>query len=263
VTTAAITLPQAPDYLLIRVAPNSYATYTDADWCLAPQTCSITWDNQAGLLSSTSPQQLWRMSRNNGYALPWSQWSGLANSASSALSAPGATTGGGRLPTVGGELLLAVGQDISCSAGVAGGVGSGFSFSCQLTVLNQSASSVTPIVTVIAINSGFLQSANGRSIRTTTPLTEADVLGANGDATEVMTQAQMQRLVGSGIGSFLANAVAKAKGFYEQTKPAISGVKRLLANSDNPTAKRVADGLSKVGYGVRTGAGSELESRFM
>jgi hypothetical protein len=140
----------------------------------------------------------------------------------------------------------------------------------QGTWYNQTGAAVVPQIWIYAINSGAFITSQGRSMRSVSLLDESSVLSAPSDQ-NVLASAHTDRIVGAGIMTWLRGAVDKAKHAYEVTRPAISGAKRLLESSGNPTAAKVSKALSSVGYGrsmgsmgsgVRTGAGG-LEDRFM
>jgi hypothetical protein len=106
----------------------------------------------------------------------------------------------------------------------------------------------------------------GKSLRTTSPLTEAMVLQAGADRGSAVSSDTAARLVGAGWKDQLANAFSKVKHIYESSKPIISGVKRALEDSGSSTAGNVAKAMGSVGYGRSHGkgamSGAALSDRF-
>jgi len=201
-----ITLSAIPDLLAIYVKPNSYTTntisavgsavdVTSGDWFMPITNISINFDNYAGLLSSHSQEQLYRMSVMNGLEMDWDQWRGYANCAQSyALSSAVPNW----LALTGGPLLLKPGRDIVLQAGQAPSLVGNFSLQFQLTVQNQTGLAQLPQIYVIAITSGFLETIKGSSRIIKGILTEQDILSApmgpgSSDAHK------MDRVLGSGM----------------------------------------------------------------
>ncbi len=79
VSSQAIQLAQLPDYFII-VARKSMATQTPKDTSsfLTIRNISINLNNQSGLLSSASPQDLWRLSTKNHSQQSWYEFCGRA-----------------------------------------------------------------------------------------------------------------------------------------------------------------------------------------
>lgn len=122
VQSQTITLNAIPDLLAIYVKPNSYTTTvsgstpdpTQGDWVLPITGISVNFDNYAGLLSSHSQEQLYRMCVRNGLEMDFDQWRGYAQDGSAGVSG-----GTNILPLSGGPLLLKPGRDIVLQAGQA------------------------------------------------------------------------------------------------------------------------------------------------
>jgi len=268
-----VTLSQIPDLIVVRVTPSQYTGFlTDADWCLPIQSVSVTLDNQSGLLSTMTQEQLYRMSYNNGLKMPYNQWRGYAVSGASISNAVNPSYANAGLASQalgtytmmsGGELVLAPGRDIQLFPGLSAGCAGNFSFAISLQILNNYGASVTPTITIIAVNSGFFQSVRGQSSRTTTPLTETDVLEASKqDAGVALTTTSLSRMVGGALHSFhhhLGNVVSELK--HRMSKPTEKG--GLGAHSGGAAGGGLTSGVSG-GEGGSGGAGhkrSRLEGR--
>ena len=186
INSQTITLPAVPDILMIYVKPNTYVTSpggsvpdpTQGDWVLPIVGISVNFDNYAGLLSSHSQEQLYRMSCLNGLEMDFDQWRGYA---STAIFPNGLTDGSKTqlVPLTGGPLILKPGRDIVLQAGQAPSLVGNFSLQFTLQVQNQTGVTQTACqIYVIAINSGFLETIKGSSRILKGVLTEQDILSA-------------------------------------------------------------------------------------
>nr|WPF46475.1 MAG: putative major capsid protein [Lake Baikal virophage 3] len=196
-----ITLPAIPDLLIIYVKPNTYVTSGGApdplqgDWVLPITNISVNFDNFAGLLSSHTQEQLYRMSVRNGLEMDFDQWRGYA---SSSVGGGAITTPVQRVGLSGGPLILKPGRDIVLQAGQAPSLVGNFSLQFQLGVQNQTGSTQTNCqLYVIAVNSGFLETIKGSSRIIKGILTEQDILSA--PMGPGSSEAHMGRMVGAGI----------------------------------------------------------------
>lgn len=208
VETNTITLPLIPDLLMIYVRPTTYDSTSDANWTLPIDSISVNFDNFAGLLSSHTREQLYKMSVANGLEMDYANWSGLAESGlfatpgsvSLVSGTSGATTRNVWVPTVGPILLLKPGRDIPLQAGQAPGLVGNFSLQMSLNIFNNTynnyASSGLQIY-VVTVNSGFFETIKGSSRLIKGLLTEQDIISA--PEADAMTSGQVSRLVGSGI----------------------------------------------------------------
>lgn len=230
-TSNVITLSQIPDLMVVRVSPYTSsaaapgsagdplgAKYGDVSFPIS--NANVTFDNASGLLSNVPMQRLWAMSVENGLNMPWLQWSdGTAGFPNGSVGGGVAVTtvpygpdlasagtslaiNGGLAHTSGGELALAFGKDITMFETLAPGVAGNFSYYMQLTVYNPFPVPIKPQFTLMAVNSGFFTSVGGQSSRTTTPISQTEVLASSQlhKATEGMqlTAADLKRTIGSG-----------------------------------------------------------------
>ena len=195
IQSQTITLPQIPDLFIIYVKPsptsltNNQGDYylpvaTSADNVSAPLT--VNFDNFSGLLSSQTAEQLYAMSVKNGLDMDWNSWVGEAHvgSARQAGSLGGASTsfGGGacgRVPLVGGLLVLKPSQDITLQTGQAPSLVGNFTFQFNLQVKNTSPFAQQGVqLYVITANSGFFESIRGSSRIIKGVLSEQDIISA-------------------------------------------------------------------------------------
>jgi hypothetical protein len=184
-----ITLPAIPDLLVIYVKPNTYPTTvggatpdpTQGDWVLPVTGISVNFDNFAGLLSSHTQEELYRMSVRNGLEMDFDQWRGYATEAYGQGHGGSAGSGNGAplVPLSGGPLILKPGRDIVLQAGQAPSLVGNFVFQFTLNVQNQTGAAQTACsIYVIAINSGYLETIKGSSRIIKGVLTEQDILSA-------------------------------------------------------------------------------------
>jgi hypothetical protein len=228
ISTNNIVLSCIPDMLLIYAKPQAYA-FTEADWHLPIRKVSINFNNFSGLMNSFTSDQLYEISTKNGLSMDYNMWNGQAVSV------------GGKKPLVGGMLLLKPGIDFALSSGLASGLNGNFNIQMDITLANQTSAAVTPILYVVAINSGWFESVNGTSRIRRAPLTERDIIEA--PVAGPVTQNHMRRLVGGGFWSSLGNIFSKVKHFYDYSKPYVSAVKNVLPEG------KIKNTMHELGYG--------------
>ena len=233
VQTNTITLPLIPDLLMVYVRPASYtrnpttgaansgsATTTlltsnssaIANYTIPIQGLSINFDNFAGLLSSHTQEQLYKMSVANGLEMDYATWTGFAQTglyqAGTAVTTN--TNFPSWIPTVGPILVLKPGRDIPLQAGQAPGLVGNFSLQMSLRIYNNSLVSYAANelqIYVVTVNSGFFETIKGSSRLIKGLLTEQDIISA--PEADAMTSGQVARLVGSG--AKVQNVLSKLK----------------------------------------------------
>jgi len=271
IQSQTITLPQIPDLFIIYVKPNPaslaptqgdyyFPIATSADNITAPLT--INFDNFSGLLSSQTAEQLYAMSVKNGLDMDWNSWVGEAHTGAAlsvgSLGGSAANFGGaacGRVPLVGGLLVLKPSQDITLQTGQAPSLVGNFTFQFNIQVKNTSGAAQSGVqLYVITANSGFFESIRGSSRIIKGVLSEQDIISA--PLAPMGTRDMLSRYVG-GAGMFgsLANILSKAKDVYQQTKPLVSAAKGLLPESG--MLGNLRSGLNAVGYGTGAGTGGD------
>jgi hypothetical protein len=196
IQSQTITLPQIPDLFIIYAKPNPttltptqgdfyFPVATSADGVSAP--LSVNFDNFSGLLSSQTSEQLYAMSVKNGLDMDWNTWAGFAHMGSALQqgSMGGASnnfSGGacGRVPLVGGLLVLKPSQDITLQTGQSPSLVGNFTFQFNLQIKNTSAVAQNNIqLFVIPANSGFFESIRGSSRIIKGVLSEQDIIAAS------------------------------------------------------------------------------------
>jgi hypothetical protein len=243
-TVSNQTLNQVPDslILIVRKKMSDQRPY-DSDSVFKINSVSINWNNNAGLLSSATPNDLFRYHRESGGNETWLEFSGQAYQEG--------PPSGATLSTCGSFLMLEFTKHIpivedfySC-----GSIGS-FQLQLQVNVTNQGSVALQPEICLITVNSGLLTSQQGTCNVYTAVLSKEDVLQTS--ATEAVSDVDMARMVGGGFLDSLKSSMAKAL-------PKLPSVaKSLLGNVDNPKAQAASKALGALGFGRQ-----RLEERLM
>jgi len=243
----SLQLNQVPDKLIIfaRKSLSSQTAY-DSDSFLPISNISINWNNNAGILSSATAQDLYAMSVANGSNQSWYEFSGKLNAQAvvyNSTDASGAV--GAFIPMCGSVLILEMGKDIQLPEDfyAPGSLGN-FNLQFRITVQNLSASTAIAAnayeLVVITMNSGVFVCERGTSSTYTGILTKQDVLDASSQ--EPYYRSDVQRMVG---GSFLD----KLKSVAAKVAPKLPGIaKAVLGNVDNPYAKGASEVLGALGF---------------
>lgn len=228
IQTNTVTLPCVPDLIMLFARPN-VVDVNDGDFYLPITNTSWSFNNQQGLLSAYSVEDLFRKSVQNGLTnTSWQQASGLAivgretaqkfsagelatvlapfNAAALANYPAAPTKAVGELKpmnamipklTTGFPIVISPALDLGLGDGLAPGVIGNFSIQVTAVVNNPTSVPQTPGLTMIAVNTGFFVAEAGVAYFMRGILTEADVAAA--DAAGAMTVSALQRRVG---GSF-------------------------------------------------------------
>ena len=181
ITSQSLQLNMIPDKLLISVGkPISGRTPSDSDSWLTITGITINWNNTSGLLSSATPQDLWRMSTENGVNQTWAEFRGFAQGSPYQDEAQGLY----QLQTCGSVLCLEFGKDIQLSEDyyAPGSLGN-FQLQFNVTVKNMDPLNAInagdyQLLTVIQ-NSGIFSIERGVSSSYLGVLTKTDVLEAS------------------------------------------------------------------------------------
>jgi len=201
-----IQINQLPDYFIVSVRkPMSSQTVKDSSTFCKINSISVNLNNTSGLLSSATPQDLWRISVNNHSQQSWAEFSGAG---SVAVNATGV---GASVNTPGSLLVLSPAYDLSLPDFLAPGSIGAYNFQFQINVTNNSNDTFTPEICIICVNSGIFTTIAGSSNIFTGVLTKAMVLDAktNGEAIDPVSSVQYARMVGGSMLNRVATAVKK------------------------------------------------------
>jgi hypothetical protein len=169
IASQAIQLQQLPDYFIICARKTmSSQTPKDTSSFLTIRNISINLNNMSGLLSSASPQDLWRLSVKNHSQQSWTEFVGKATVATA--------DGQSKLVPTTGSLFIVSPTDLSIPDSLAPGSLGAFSFQAQVQVFSQFDAAIPSIeLCVIACNSGILTIQSGTSQFYSGILTSASV----------------------------------------------------------------------------------------
>jgi hypothetical protein len=232
ISSTNIQLNQVPDKVIIfvRKALNTQ-TPNDSDSFLAIRGISINFNNSSGILSTASPQDLYRYSVETGSNQSWEEFYGHASKPAADPSA-----GSQIIPTTGSLLCLEFGKHIQLADDYfAPGSLANLQFQFNLNVVNQFGNAVQNWeLVLITVNSGLFVCERGTSSSYTGILTRQDVLDVSSQ--QPHSRLSVKRMIGGGFNDTMASVTGKV------------GAKM-------PPAKASSSVLSSLGYG-RSGGGA-------
>ena len=130
-----IRLSQVPRFVYLFARRNeATSTYETSDSFLGIDTVSIQWNNEAGLLSGATKQDLFEMSSRNGCNLSYPAWTKYRGSV----------------------LALELGKDIGLPDQLSPGVNGQFTIQAQVTFRNLDAASFTGTFYMVCVNEGVM-----------------------------------------------------------------------------------------------------------
>jgi hypothetical protein len=216
-TSPNLQLNQLPDKFIIcvrKAMSQQDCKDTDSFWPITG--VSVNLNNQSGLLSSCSSQQLWKLSTEAGSSQSWNEWSGEQNVVDS-------TTGvGGKVKTTGSLLVLDPPMALSLPAMLSSGSIGQFSFNIQIHTKNPYDVDMVPEICILCCNSGIMVSQAGSSQIFTGLLTkEMVVSSATEEATPTVDAPTVNRMIGGNMGNYggLKNMIANKVGAVRNRLP--------------------------------------------
>ena len=223
VSSSTFTLNQVPDQVLVYCQKKwSSKTAVDSTSFLAMKQINVNFNNQAGLLSSAAPEDLWRMSAKNASNQNWLQFVGC-----SSVTALGVSK---LIGTTGSMLVLSPALDLSLPDFLSAGSLGQFQFQIDVQVMNQGKALVEGDLELVClfVNSGIMQTEAGMSSLYTGLLDKSLVLDTK-DQSEGIKYSN--RVIGGGMaergmsvkrrhlmgrmGEKMAQAVSKGKSKLE------------------------------------------------
>jgi Major capsid protein V20 C-terminal domain/Sputnik virophage major capsid protein 1st domain len=216
---------------------NSDLTFLDTDTFLSIESISINWANNSGLLSSATKFDLYQMSKKNGCALNWRDWSGESSPYNSG-STVSAISG------VGSILAIEFGTDIGLRSEEAPGMNGTYQLQLSVNVTNRSAASITPTLYVVVVNEGVFTIENNSAYSQIGVISKTDVINANQQ--EGINYNDLKYMSGASIfknfGRKLSNTLRKISSYTRK------GVK--VAREIAPIAKDIYDIAKLAGMGM-------------
>ncbi len=199
INSQSISLNSIPDKLIICVRKQvSKQTVYDSDHFFPISKIIVNFNNKAGLLSSATQYDLWRMSVESGSNQTWAEFSGWA--AVGKANGPGGNPEGyNEVPLVGSVLCLEMGNHIELDDVFSAGSIGQFQLQFQLDIENYSNQAFAANdleICLITMNSGVFVLERGTSQTYTAILSRSDVLSAKSQPG--MSGSDVKRLVGGG-----------------------------------------------------------------
>lgn len=192
-----VQLNQIPDKLFIFVRKQMASQdVRDSSTFFPIKSISLNFSNASGLLSSSSTQDLFKMSVENGLQMNWYEWSGNAFYQSANSNAgPIYDIADFKLPTGGSVLVINPAKDLSLPSFLSNGSLGQFSVQFNITVENTTTNNYTPEIVMICQNSGVFVSQSGSSSIFTGVLSKQMVLDTVSNQ-EAFDSGEYDRLVG-------------------------------------------------------------------
>ena len=256
ISSQTISLTSIPDMVMIYVKPNTRGP-SQLDQYMPIKSLSVTFDNFSNLCSSFQQVNLYESAVAAGLDMDWNQWRGFtqAQYPSGVIGDTAATTAGvgyiKQSPFTqlsGGPILLRMGTDITLQPGLAPGCLGNYSFQVGVTIDNSKGYYNyvnNPVITVIAINTGFFETMRGQSAIRKTILQMADVAAATSD--EGMSKTNLNRMIGRGSGggmfSGASNLLSRGLAAARQAKKINDqyGLTNLARTYGGTTGANIAD----------------------
>jgi hypothetical protein len=236
VVSDSIKLSQVPRklYLFAR-HQRSTSNQNTSDSFLSLENLSVLWNNQSGLFSSATPQDLYRISKHNGLNLTWSQFSKYRGSV----------------------FCAEFGKDIGLLDSEAPGCQGQYTIQVQATMKNQSTSAFTGEFYMIVLNEGTFSISENFARASLGNLNQQMVLMAK--QSPELHHITYEQLQGGGFFSGLKNIVNKiARGVQRvatspitqkivgavapEFAPVVSGIGQFAGMARKATGGRVAGG---------------------
>jgi hypothetical protein len=197
INSQSISLNSIPDKLIIVVRKAvSKQTLYDSDHFFPISKIVVNFNNKAGLLSSATQWDLWRMSVESGSNQTWAEFSGRA-AVGGALGKY--ANGYNEVPLCGSVLCLEMGNHIELDDVFSAGSIGQFQLQFQLDIENYSGEAFAANdleICLITMNSGVFVLERGTSQTYTAILSRSDVLSAKSQPG--MAHSDVKRLVGGG-----------------------------------------------------------------
>jgi hypothetical protein len=195
-TSSTLSLNVIPDKLLIYVRSRADTTSHHPDRFLVIDGINISFNNNAGICSTMSPEQIWQVSRENGVNQNWQQWSGVASTA----GALGTAYAPIKIPMQGSIACLQFGKDIALVQDyLASGCVGQYSLQVKVRCHSQGDVAISDAeIVLVCVNSGIVVIERGVSSTYLGILTKEDVLRTS-ESGEKSGWSQRTRMLGSGL----------------------------------------------------------------
>lgn len=190
---------QIPDLIILSVRKQMASmTIKNTNSFLPIRNISLNFNNKSGLLSSATPQDLYRLSKSNGSIQSWYEFWGYAGKQN---TNPAITTIGQYLYTTSGSIILInPTKDLGLPYYLSNSSIGNYNIQFKIEVINNTAENFIPEVVIIGANSGFMTNENGNTEIYTGVLTKEMVVANKfKDLNKSLPQADTNPLIGSGL----------------------------------------------------------------
>lgn len=183
----------------------------------------INYDNQAGLLSSATKENLYQMSVKNGCTMSWPQWNGYAGNSY-----------GNNIPdvnmvrTVGSILCVEFGSDIGLPLTDAPGKLGTYQLQVQLTFRNCNINPVNFTFYIVIVSEGIFTITQNTARSEIGVVTEAEIL--NSAQWPKADLKSMQTIYGGDFTGNFKNFVNKISDVYQKVSPYLQTGMRIARN---------------------------------
>lgn len=251
-TSQSLQLNQIPDKLIVAVRKTlGQQNSNDADCWFPISKVNIQFNNQAGLLSSATKTDLFRMTHDAGYNGSYYEFDGIANQPNN----DNTILSGGFLILDFATAIQLPEDFYSC-----GSLGN-FNLQVKCTATNRTAvnyASGECELVIITLNSGVFVSERGTSQVFTGILTKQDVLDASSQV--AVSKGSVRRLVGGSFWDTLKSWVSPVLSTAKTLAPV---AKAALNAMSDPRAKTAASVIGALGYGPSGGSVSGGRKKMM
>ena len=173
----------------------------DSNGFFAINSISVNFNNASGLLSSATPQDLWRMSVANGSKQSWYDFSGKAQVYDQA-------GGNVQISTCGSVLVIDASRDLSLPAFLSCSSLGQFQFQMNMNVTNIGNEDLAPEVLVITANSGLFATIVGSpQVQTALLNKEMVVDTSTQDGADAISSNEYNRMRGGALSDQIASAM--------------------------------------------------------
>jgi hypothetical protein len=211
-TFSSIQFSVMPNLIYIYVRkPLSDQSCKDAEGFFGIENISINLNSVSGLLSSSTPLDLWKLSARNGLKMNYHEWTGFANRLTNTISGVGPVYGFDldTIPTCGPILLLNPPRDLSLPPYLSASSLGQFSLSFNITLKNNFSENLRPEIVVICANSGILETMSGQSTYFVGLLNKELCLDAQKEGHPSISEKGVRRMIGGGMHNMAMNAMHK------------------------------------------------------
>lgn len=200
---------------------------------------NITWNNQQGVLSGASPQNLYDFSVQNGYNKSWTEFNGLTQRLSDVAGEVTKVVG-----LEGGIVCIELGKDIGLNDGEVEGLLGNFNLQVQVTATNVNQSlNMNPDLYIIAVYDGTLVISNTSAMASIGVVSREEVLNA---PVGNMSFNALQKIYGGDFFGNFKNYASKINDLLKEYKP-ISTISSLIPH---PIAQGISQASKAFGYGM-------------